>query len=1291
MCLTCPSGKYASSQNSSGCTAIGTCGVGTYIKTAGSSVANVVCGACKANCSAGAYLQGSCGGLDFSDVTSCVTCLSGCLAGQYLSFSCTGLERVAPTCRSCSETVCSTGTYYGACPTGVGQLCPACKACASGYYTSQCGGTFEGLCVPCTNCSKSGLSAVTNCSRLADTVCAGGACGVNVSCSSGMFCNQSTGNASGCAARWTFQSDSTYLCVNTSISGVCLPCPKGWTADGSFCLPCLDGKSCTEAGVPACEGACQAGYSPSCDQATGRVVCTRCEVNQAVQDASNRVVTRGGILDRPDLCDAYFQCKVGFVLTVTRQYAMVCVPCRITEPVPSMFVFYTHGLTTGDVYSCLYRRAVANVSGNALGTYGVYSVSCPLYTTAEAGAAANFSQCASCAAAPDYGALIGSSAHCRFTCNSGYTQVGFGCVSAVRFKCTVAGYFAGSDGRCWANPLPWNLPGNSDKGGLDLRLVRWAEDSGLWAWDGISLDADSMVYSTRIGVRAVSPPLGGNVLEAALCNRLVGSTFNWGVSDAARDFYVVDGLPCDGDSMLYYTVYMVAKGPTVYRSGLPWSTETVLLQRGFGVYNQWRMWLLLRSTYVLSSRRDGLNYDKGDVGGSWELPGKVCAVVLGRGTSDSPYWFLHFCGSFSISVATVVSPSQGLRTWVTDPLRFGLLAGGGEAGNSDGFRDEARFGTSLSMALAPGTGVLLVADRYNCRLAEVRFTVPGAFDTSVYTLYQGCYAPAAGFLYQTLAIPFPRLLTVVLGGSVFLFVTDDGLVQLDWGLRQLQLLAGAAYLPPNAIAVGMANWKDGVVMASSARAYDYSVNVYNGTHYVMLTATQLPCPAGSVSFAGGDCVPCPPRTFALGNACVVCGGVSSCAAGTVLVACNATADARCQPCPAQFSAGVAFRWIQGCVAQLAAPCPLGYYAVTGGLCSACPQWSNTSRANATSILNCTCANGGVLDAAGGACNVSSPWPTGVGVEAVPDWLGEVGCGVDECPLRGCYLAWVSPRICRDCPAGTVGGAGLWCSPCGVGRIPNPSLDLCVCAPPGLVGWDSVGCVCPAGHVGSTQGCVRCPENTVSPGGGAAVVDSGGSSLCVECPLGNYSVAGASSCVACAPGTYRQWGMALCSRCPDPRAYATDPTSVASCVPCVSRGGCGLGMREAGCPVDDSLATCVACGALLPGEHWVDAAYNTNCLVACDDGWWSGDGWCVPCTEGLQCKPGWGLSACAAFSDAACDVECFNATMPMDNSEWGQGCAWRCADGYSVAQKQLADWVEYACEPLLSVFSWEGWF
>ena len=121
---------------------------------------------------------------------------------------------------------------------------------------------------------------------------------------------------------------------------------------------------------------------------------------------------------------------------------------------------------------------------------------------------------------------------------------------------------------------------------------------------------------------------------------------------------------------------------------------------------------------------------------------------------------------------------------------------------------------------------------------------------------------------------------------------------------------------------------------------------------------------------------------------------------------------------------------------------------------------------------------------------------------------------------------------------------------------------------------------------------------------------------------------------------------------------------------------------------------------MAGRVWVDASYNTNCLYvphqyvplavmlpltcklyrfACAPGLFLSNGTCAACNASLACAPGLRLTPCSRYADANCNAPCANASMPPENAEYGEACAWRCLQGSQLVVKRFLDWVEYYCD------------
>ena len=402
------------------------CAAGEYISAAPTPASNVTCSRCKANCSNKQFMQGSCGGSATEDEVRCVGC-QACPPGFYHSPPCDGSRAFESECVWCTIGGCPAGQYRGPCGGGLDGACLPCTACPSGKYNRGCGGNSDGNCTECTVCGV-GYAKYRECSALEDAGCKGGACNTTVSCG-GLFCNYPAVDVAGCEWKWTTEkSQVNFLCRTSATQGTCQECPPGWTASGAYCVECRQGQSCDRYGSPRCDGACAAGKSPTCEPSTGRSVCSPCALNQTWLALAHRRVTRGGVLDEPGLCDAYFECGVGYYLTSgASQTEVTCERCAFPEPSQAGWEPVSRGLTFGDVYGCVYRPAPPpKTSWNEVGQYGPPMRSCPPGYTSEAGMAPAESGCVPCPNAPEHAGF--TLFDCSPACNSGYERRGELCI-----------------------------------------------------------------------------------------------------------------------------------------------------------------------------------------------------------------------------------------------------------------------------------------------------------------------------------------------------------------------------------------------------------------------------------------------------------------------------------------------------------------------------------------------------------------------------------------------------------------------------------------------------------------------------------------------------------------------------------------------------------------------------------------------------------------------------------------------------------------------------------------------
>ena len=1256
----CPAGTFnplPGATNASWCLAYATrCAAGQYVSQAPSATRNASCAPCRAACGAGQYRSGACGGADAYDVVTCIGCRA-CDPGLYHQTPCDGTPASDPVCVGCTAGGCPVGQYRGPCSQDANGACANCTRCPAGQYNRGCGGDRDGNCTACTACGT-GWAAARACSALEDTVCAGGVCNASTTCGA-LFCSYNVTTIPGCTMEWRDMpgGPTHFLCRTSVTTGVCQECPPGWTASGAYCVECPAGASCDERGRPACAGQCAVDFYPACDPETGRAVCGRCAVNHTAMALSHQVLTRGGVLDAPGLCGAYFQCAVGYYLASVNATAMGCLPCQWPEASQAAWAAVSHGLTFGDAYSCLYAGAAsvqAGPHGNELGFYGAVRTSCPYGQTSRPGWAGAVSDCVACPSPPPHGAFATQRYDCAAVCLSGYLQLGEACLNEQGLLlCPEDGYLA-YDGGCLPQALPWSRPG--------------------WQFAGVAPNVTGLAAAAEptaaydSGYRATAAklftPAGGD-----LCGSIEATGGNLGyLQDRALTAVVCK----DVDAHAFYLLRH--GGAFLY----------AFLERSIGNNNRYVLWQV--------EARQGGAYRTGQVWQTWRLPGRVCSAAVSR-LDGAEYLYLAFCNASFVAFVRANDLTDGVadadvtqlvrdHTQLTVNRRVGLLIGAdGVTGSADGMRDVARFGSELSVANTTDPRRLLVADRHNCRLVEVVIDAPGSFLTRAATIgAHACYSAASQLL-------FPRLLTSVLGGAAALFVTDEGLMQIDFATRTVQAAVYGGFLPLDPAWVGVEDGGSAVVLA-------------NRTHAATLARAQLPCPAHHRSHRGGGCLPCRDGTWASGALCAEC-TPRSCPAGWRLDPCSGNADSACVACAAPSPApGYPFRRAPDCAVVPLAPCPAGHYNLTaGGDCALCPSFASGAYANASAAMVCGCFPEAGRMAAGGACVVPSPFAAGVGPLPAPDWARGLNCTFRECERGGCYLASAFPRACAGCPEGTFGANGLWCEACPGFRDPSPARDACLCRPPsdGARALDT--CVCPVGHEAlGPLGCSPCPPGFYQPD--PLPLDDDYASqfaMCAECPPGYGSPAGASDCAPCAAGLYREAGMRECARCVDPLAYALDPADRASCRAC--RGACAAGEEWKPCPVSAALFACEACAApLYADRQWVAGADNTGCLWECRRGYFqSGDpADCWPCSDagGFGCPPGKVLTACSPYADAHCDRGCVNGSMPLANAEWsGVGCEWRCAEGSALYTKAFLGWTEYACvaEAERSSAPWGGWW
>ena len=1254
------------------CTAWGTCASGTYQTN---TPTNTVDRACTAwtTCPQGTYQTNT----PTNTIDRTCTAWTTCPQGTYQTNTPTNTTN--RQCSQCSTGTCMDGYYRPACSATTDTACTVCPTCTSGKYNSGCGGSSNGTCTSCTVCASSGLSTVETCAGTHDAVCGNSLCSQGTDCGD-LYCVYGVENS--CPSNtveWsnrpsTFFAGDAWLCKKSSNQGTCQPCPLGWSTaeDSASCVQCSAGQSCDWLGRPVGGlGGCGANLYPTYDASTGETRCKKCGDLLTTEAEIHAQVTRGGIYSSNTTealaaCNVYFTCNSGYV-AVQVGAKLTCLPCTdMPDRVP-----VTHGLTQGDVYSCLYAKPTANTSKNNAGFWGAYATKCRQGYTSQVGAALTSDDCFPCPLQPDVnlGNVALSSPVCAIECKAPYIMVGMACISHV--FCTGCqtgkGYqyqITSTNAKLYsAQRLPWN-----SAGAMRDTTVEFPLQSAIYSLP--SIPGQSIVGGQDSSQLLVTP---NNMYS------LDWSHPAWLVSPLCTAPEAV----CTNvqDSVLFATgctLTGASTSHTVYMAQT-WGEYTyVLLERAFGTNNRWVMWRV----------------KSGAVNARWRLPGKVLSMTYSV-ISGAPYLFLTFVdASFVAFVPTKTDSCGTVRcsanvhsvsvNGITLCSEVQILAGSDSPGQADGPRDIAQFERELSVAVASADPKrVFVADTQNCRLAEIWIDTPGSWLTQVGTIVAACWNEGA--------TPFPRMLTAVAQGSMLLFVTDQGIAQMDPYLRDVVLV-----VPQDEVAIDF-EW---------IGANETSIRLWSRTQVQIITLIETPCPTHMISQVGGGCTECGTHQYAKLGQCLDC-TVPTCPNGFRAVSCSDNADAHCESCPE--IPDYPHRNGTGCNFQAVGPCAIGKYATRDGDdCTQCPDaaWGSTLSSGTKTRAGCMCTHGGTLQS-DDTCLVPSPYSNAVvgasdPLSTPPEWLNSLGCttqnpkgkctvscpcsdGESFCGATGLYLQQVQPRKCLPCPQGTWGANGLFCTQCKGLRDATAQADACICRAPALwVPPDS--CACPAGHYleSAQAGCVQCPKSSIRQGllVLSDTLDQQGDSLtCDECPPGFTSDEYHTSCVPCPTGWYRGAGQPACMQCADPQQYARDSTSAASCATCDST--CAPGYKATPCPINHKAFECQLCPQLAPGQTWVEDASNVNCYWSCPPDQYIGPDGCNPCTP-LQCPPGFTLTPCSSYADANCDQTCTNATMPLENAHFSEGCAWACDEGFVDVTSTYTGWMEYSCQRRLGI-------
>ena len=654
--------------------------------------------------------------------------------------------------------------------------------------------------------------------------------------------------------------------------------------------------------------------------------------------------------------------------------------------------------------------------------------------------------------------------------------------------------------------------------------------------------------------------------------------------------------------------------------------------------------------------------NKGTVTQYWTLGGQLCSTAAG----DNGAIYLLYCNTHYI-----------LQTSITNNA-ISYLAGHTSQGYADGDFYSTFFNTPTSILYYNNR--LYVADTMNCLIREldtlrnVSRTVSGILKT--------CERSDGTVMY-------PYNLTLTPYDGFFLFLEYDSTLATPV-MRQFQVPYGTVSTIHTSL----------LSSVSAILSFTDTIVIVSKNKYYVISASTMPCPAGTMSLIGNavslsDCITCGSGYYSRGDHCSACTIPSCTSPGQMLQSCGGNNDAYCGMCtnkPALLSVytGSAIN-DNDCPWAYLPPCPIGQYNKSG-LCVDCPVWSTTATNGSSKIEQCSCVAGGRWGN-NWTCIIPSPFQT-LPSEVIP--LIEQGsytppsfpfplmysCSyavVDTIALvcscqPGEYIAQIVPKICFECPSYLYSPDGVNCVRCPA--YGEPSLDGSKCRCAGgthdvALTETSIVCVCFAGNsFNNIDGCKQCNGNEYNPEA-LTLTDTPWSQrvICQSCNAGTFSMPGATSCTHCSFGEYRTQSMTSCAACPKGK-YALDASTSLSCTDCVST--CN-GLKETPCPTDSSLFICSPCDSPRP-----NSAFNgqSNCATSCNADFWEQDQECMPCNHfnSTTCPAGNILSPCGLYSDASC-VACVNESKPGYFSEWtyvsttdngpSQTCNWDCSEGYKA--------------------------
>ena len=890
---------------------------------------------------------------------------------------------------------------------------------------------------------------------------------------------------------------------------------------------------------------------------------------------------------------------------------------------------------------------------------------CPNWQTSPAVWSTGVSSCVPCPAAPTNGYLIPGSSVCAWRCSAGFTKLGSQCVSLPVQPCPEKYYDAGW--ACLPSGMPWA------PGGFYRVLVNSTQVGSVKP-----PSTNNLGYVFGAGVAVQAPyvvSMGSSVSFAAMTQNLYGSMSDlnaWQVMTVRLSLTAQGRCGYNTNNAFYYLMQ---------QGGVLW--VGFYMRTGVSLaYQQHCLWALdvSKSAQDISTP---VNVD-----GYWSVSGTVCSAT-GDGAGNG---YVIQCGTNFVSKAPIgggdltVVAGQSVKGYLDGPGLLGLF--------------------NMPSSVVYYNQRLFVADTGNCVLREV-------------DLVRGGLATVAGMIGvcerlddriggTVAGLVYPTNLTWTSFPGFFLFL-DQGQSEVNPTIRQYHADSGSVLTIQTSIIPG--------VTSLAGLGDRVHVQAQSNGNYYEAVAISARCPDGSISQQGGaqnieGCLSCGAGFYSNGSTCLVCSAPVCPGVGQRVLSCGAANNAKCGSCSNKPNGSLytgpaeAYDGYVECPWTYIPPCPVGYYKNETQVCLACPDWSTTAKANSTSLSQCVCMNGTMVN---GGCVIPSPYNatlpgicpvlTSCATVAVPTFpfpltptctsAGlDTYLGVCVC-LPGQYIAQVFPKVCLQCPSHLYSPDGTTCIRCPPYAVPTMDGTGCRCITgtvDGAVSSQDLQCVCGPGSSFSTDGCVKCQANTF--GAGSVVLSSTPwvqYKFCVMCPPGRFAGVGSETCQACLEGKYREASMDACVDCQKGQ-YAVDASSGGSCTNCV--GSCG-GRLQTPCPTDGTLYVCKDCPPIR-----ANASYNgvDNCASSCWTGYYELDGGCVPCTKfnAANCSAGSYVKECGVYYDSEC-LPCVNGSKPEYYSEWfaetggpSLSCAWECIQGYTARQLAPGLWECVKAE------EWSAW-